>query len=292
MRMYVLTGLLAVASVAMAGATFQTRPADAKVVELTHVRGNLYLMTGGGGNTAVFVTELGVVIVDTKLAGWGQAMVDKIKTITKRPITTIINTDSHSDHTGGNEFFPTSVEIVAHENTRVHMERMDAFAAKPNALPKLTFKEKTSLGAGKDRVDVLYFGAGHTNGDVWVVFPALRAAHAGDMFAAKGLPVIDAKNGGSGLAYPETLRKASAALVNVDTIITGQGRLVKLQDLEEYTHFNKEFRDQVVAGFSHGLSIDEVADAWTLAEKYRNYIVDRDRVRANVSAMFGELTTP
>jgi hypothetical protein len=127
---------------------------------------------------------------------------------------------------------------------------------------------------------------------VWVVFPALRAAHAGDMFAGKGLPVIDAKNGGSGLAYPETLRKASAALVNVDTIITGHGRLVTLHDLEEYTQFNTEFRDQVMAGFSHGLSTAEVADAWTLPEKYRDYIVDRDRVRANVSAIFGELTTP
>ena len=57
---------------------------------------------------------------------------------------------------------------------------MEAFASKPNALPKLTFKDKTFLGAGKDRVEVRYFGAGHTDGDAWVFFPALHVVHAGD----------------------------------------------------------------------------------------------------------------
>ena len=66
------------------------------------------------------------------------------------------------------------------------MEKMDAFKG-DNAkfLPGKTYKDKLTLGSGKDRIDLYYFGAGHTNGDTFVVFPALRVLHTGDMFAWK-----------------------------------------------------------------------------------------------------------
>ena len=67
-------------------------------------------------------------------------------------MTTIINTHTHGDHTGSNAMFPATVEIVAHENTKANMEKMDAFKG-DNAkfLPKKTYKDKMSLGSGKDR---------------------------------------------------------------------------------------------------------------------------------------------
>ena len=64
------------------------------------------MVTGGGGNTAVFVTANGVVLVDTKLADWGQAILDQVKTVTDKPVTHIINTHTHGDHVGSNDFFP------------------------------------------------------------------------------------------------------------------------------------------------------------------------------------------
>ena len=99
-----------------------------KVAEIEKVKDNLYMITGGGGNTAAFVTAQGVVLVDTKLAGWGQAILDKVKTVTDKPITHIINTHTHGDHVGSNEFFPATVEIVVQENTAANMEKMRAFA--------------------------------------------------------------------------------------------------------------------------------------------------------------------
>ena len=77
----------------------------------------LYMIPGAGGNTAVFLTASGVVIVDTKLANNGQAILDQVKAVSDKPITHIINTHTHGDHTGSNMFFPASVEIVTHENT-------------------------------------------------------------------------------------------------------------------------------------------------------------------------------
>ena len=69
--------------------------AGPKAIELQKLKDNLYLLTGGGGNSVAFVTDLGVVLVDTKLPGWGQPILDKIKTVTNKPVTTIINTHAH-----------------------------------------------------------------------------------------------------------------------------------------------------------------------------------------------------
>ena len=292
-RAGVLSALIAVGALSLTAAGSQ-RPAQragAKVVEIQKLKDNLYVLTGGGGNSAAFVTDLGVVLVDTKLAGWGQPMLDKIRTVTTKPVTTIINTHAHADNTGGNEFFPTSVEIIAQENTRLNMDKMEVFKGpKVNFLPKLMFKDKMTIGSGKERIDLYYFGAGHTGGDSWVVFPALRVMHAGDMIETRQPPIIDAPSGGSGLAYPTSLAKAAAGIKNVDTIITGHGPMLGMKDLEEYAAFNKDFRDAVVSGYNHGLGLSEVAAAWKIPDRYRDYTAAPDRVTANVQAIFAELT--
>src|SRR5688572_444251 len=131
------------------------------------VKDRLYLIKGAGGNTAVFITAAGVVLVDTKLVNNGQAILDQVKTLTDKPVTHIINTHTHGDHTGSNPFFPASVEIVAHENTKTNMERMDAFKdpAGKHGLPDRVYKDRMTLLDGKDAIDLLYFGPAHTNGD-------------------------------------------------------------------------------------------------------------------------------
>ena len=292
-RVVVLFALASVGAVSLLAAESQNQaqPPTSKVVQIQKLKDNLYVLSGGGGNSTVFVTDLGVVLVDTKLTGWGQPILDTIKTITTKPVTTIINTHAHSDHIGSNEFFPTSVEIVAQENTRLNMDRLDAFkGAKVNFLPKLMFKEKMTLGSGKDRIDLYYFGPGHTGGDAWVVFPALRAAHVGDMIGSKELPSVDLANGGSSLKYTDTLAKALRTLKNMDTIIPGHGPIMGMKDLEDYAQFNKDFRDAVVSGFNHGLGFTEVAEGWRLPAKYQGYAAPADRVKANVQTIFGELS--
>ena len=207
MRREIVLGLvIGLGGLSMVGAAVQAPPAGPSAAALNatkieKVKDNLYSITGSsvadrdafsGGNTAVFVTDAGVVIVDTKLPGWGQAILDRIKTVTNKPITTIINTHTHGDHTGSNEFFGTSVETIVQENTKANMERMDAFTGeKAKFLPKRTYKDKLSIGKGKDQIDLYYFGPGHTNGDTFVVFTALRTMHMGDMFPWKDAPLLD-----------------------------------------------------------------------------------------------------
>ena len=105
------------------------------------------------------------------------------------------------------------------------MEKMDAFKGDgARFLPKKTYKDKLTVGSGKDRIDLYYFGAGHTNGDTFVVFPALRVLHTGDMFAWKDAPFCDRNNGGSCVELPRTLQKVIAGIKDVDTIIPGHSR--------------------------------------------------------------------
>ena len=100
-------------------------------------------VTGGGGNTAAYVTATGVVLVDTKLANWGQPILDKVKSVTDQPVTHIINTHTHGDYVGSNEFFPASVEIVAQQNTATNMMKMDVFRIRRRSMAWPTRRSPT-----------------------------------------------------------------------------------------------------------------------------------------------------
>jgi cyclase len=118
-RAIVLGQLLFLGMLRLWAAGFQNPPADPAPLKTQKVRDNLYMIVGKGGNTAVFVTDAGVVVVDTKNPGNGQAILDQIKTVTSKPVTMIINTHTHSDHVGNNAEFPAAVDFVAQENTKV-----------------------------------------------------------------------------------------------------------------------------------------------------------------------------
>src|SRR4029453_8402027 len=112
-RGLVLGILMAAGGLSLAVSAYQAPPAsEAKVVEVEKIKDNLFMLKGGGGNTAVFVGATGVVVVDTKNPGWGQPLLDKIKELTSKPVTTIINTHTHGDHVSGNVEFPGSVEAI------------------------------------------------------------------------------------------------------------------------------------------------------------------------------------
>jgi hypothetical protein len=213
----------------------------------------------------------------------------------------VINTHTHNDHTGGNPELPRTIEYIAHENTRTNMARMDLFKGNNAALlPKRTFKDKMSLLAGKDRIDLYYFGAGHTNGDAIIVFPALRVAALGDLFARKWAPLVDAGNGGSATAFPDTLANAVAGIKDVDTVITGHsttpiGRsgtftafnpAAKWSDLQEYAGFTREFVSAARAALAAGKTVDEAVSGLKLLDKYRSY--DMTNAKADVQHVYEE----
>ncbi|HEV2984157.1 MAG TPA: MBL fold metallo-hydrolase [Vicinamibacterales bacterium] len=284
MRRGIVLGML-LAVGALAAVKAQQPAANAPmVIEVEKVKDNLWVLRGGGGNTAVFATANGVTVVDAKNPGWGKPILDKIKTLTDKPVTTLINTHTHGDHVSGNVEFPATVDIIAQENTKANMEKMPIFKEHNGAgMAKRTFKDKMTIGKGADQIDLYYFGPGHTNGDAWVVFPAHRIVHAGDIFAGKNVPLIDEANGGSMLHIADTLTKAYNGIKNVDTIINGHmPAQTTWADLKEYADFNKELVTWAQGELKAGKTPEQAAAEWKLPEKYKGY-------SPNVAALFGGL---
>ena len=281
-RTRILALLIGVAMLSLAVVAAQDGP---KIIEVEQLENNLFVLrgAGSGGNTAVFITTDGVVVVDSKNPGWGQPILEQIKALTSNPVTTLINTHSHHDHVSGNVAFPATVEFVTHEITKANMEVMRPYSGRTeppanvfadtngHGLPTRTFADRMSLGTGADQVDLYYFGRGHTGGDAWVVFPSLRTLHSGDIFPGKSLPFLDANNGGSGVDIGDSLQKAHDTIRNVDTIITGHSTQMTWADLNEYAAFNRDFLDVVQAGRSAGKTVDDMANAWTMPATYTGY---------------------
>jgi glyoxylase-like metal-dependent hydrolase (beta-lactamase superfamily II) len=290
-RAIALGGLLAIGAVSLAAQQTQARP---PLPDLVQVKDNLYVIgssTPGneftGGNVGVLVGASGGTVVDTKLSNYGPSIIEKIKKVTDKPITTIINTHTHGDHTGSNEAFP-NVEIVAHENTKANMAKMDAFTNdKAKFLPSKTYKDKLSVGSGKDRIDLYYFGAGHTNGDTWVHYPSLRVLQTGDLFAWRDAPTIDRNNGGSGIEYPKTLAKAIAGIKNVDTVIPGHSPVTTPKDLQEYQKFMAEWIAAVQDAAKAGKSANDAAASIDLTAKYPGY--KKERYKTAITSVYNEL---
>ena len=278
-RIPVLGVLITVGALSMTAAAYQQAGEKPRVVEVEKLKDNLFVLRGGGGNSAVFVMANGVAVVDTKNPGWGTPLLAKIKELTPKPVTLIVNTHTHGDHVSGNVEFPATVDIVVHENTATLMKQMNPVAgfaapAKPTpnifeenkgrGLAKRTFKDRMTIGKGPDQIDLHYFGRGHTNGDAWVLFPALRVVHAGDIFASNtGLPLLDTNNGGSGVEIPDTLMKAHAALSKgADTIVTGHSQQMTFNDLRAWADFNREFVNQARAAKKAGQTVEQFAMSW------------------------------
>ena len=309
MKRQLVLGVLVGLGAASIGLTALQQPAGGgqaapKVVEVEKLKDNLYMMKGGGGNSAVFIMSSGVTVVDTKNPGWGQPLLDKIKTVTDKPIVRIINTHTHGDHVSGNVEFPATVEVVTHENTAKNMQEMKSptgITPAPDApvnifkdnngkgLPRRTFKDKMSIGKGADEIDLYYFGRGHTNGDAWVVFPALRVMHAGDIFSGKNIPLLDAVNGGSGVQIGDSLMKAANGVKNVDSIITGHSTVMTVADLREYSEFNTDFKNTVEAGKKAGKTVDQIAAAYKIPERFKGYAAPAEaRLKNNVQIVWDE----
>jgi len=303
-RLIVLGVLLAAGGLSLTVAAFQQPPAGQPapmVVEVDKLKDNLYVLKGGGGNSSVLITANGVVVVDTKNPGWGQPMLDKIRTLTDKPVTMIINTHTHGDHVSGNVEFSENVEVVAHENTAANMKAMrpnSSAAPNPNppnifrdhngkGLAKRTFKDRMTIGRGADQIDLHYFGRSHTNGDAMAFFPAHRVLHIADVFPGRELPIMDSNNGGTGVGYADTLEKAlSFAGKNADALVNGHFNTTSTNaDLKDYIQFIRGFVSDVQAAKKAGKTVDEVANSW---KPPAGYTAQPARVRSNAQLVFDE----
>jgi glyoxylase-like metal-dependent hydrolase (beta-lactamase superfamily II) len=217
---------------------------------IEHITGNVYKIFGGGGNTLVVVQKDGVVLVDTKMPGNGQAILDGVKSVTDKPIVTIINTHSHPDHVGSTDFIREKypdVKVISSEATKEEVAGNKSY--KPGVIPNVTFKDRMTIGKGADRVELYSFGQAHTGGDTFAFFPASGVLFMGDVMAWNMAPFLP--SGGASL-LPTAEERLVAAVKGVKFVVEGHGYVDSWKDLVRITHFNRDLVTFAKAAYDRG----------------------------------------
>lgn len=228
---------------------------------IEHIKDNIYKIFGGGGNTLVVVQKDGVVLVDTKMPGNGPAILREVKKVTDKPIKLIINTHSHPDHVGSNDYireqYP-NVRIIMNEGAK--QELLSSPRPNPKLLPTETFRDRMTIGSGADRIELYHFGRGHTNGDTFVLFPAARLLAMGDVMAWNMAPFLPA--GGAEAIAEETAALVKAVKGKVDLVEEGHGHMNTWDGLVRLAKFDRALVDAAKrhydAGDPPGMAVDDL----------------------------------
>src|SRR5262245_6238214 len=181
--------------------TSQT-PKQPGPLRIAKVKGDLYMISGEGGNVAVYVTSEGVILVDDMFDRNHQDILAQVKSVTDKPIRYVLNTHQHDDHAGGDFKMLPIAEVIAHKNARANLTDIkqpyyEDTPGTPIGLPRLTFTDEFSIHLGGKEVRAKYYGRGHTRSEVVVYFPELKAIHTGDLFLGRAAPA-----GGAQQALP------------------------------------------------------------------------------------------
>ena len=222
-------------------------------LRIEKVKGDLYMISGEGGNVAVYVTGEGVVLVDDMFDRNHADILTQIKTVTDKPLKYVINTHQHDDHAGGDLKMLPIAEVIAHKNVYANLKDIkqpyyEDTPGTPIGLPRITFTDQLDVHLGGKDVQAYYFGRGHTSGDAIIYFPELKTIHTGDLFLSTraggrgaatakprppGVPVyVDAAQGGSFIEWSKTLE--GALKLDFDTVIPGHGPLSTKADLVKF----------------------------------------------------------
>jgi cyclase len=227
---------------------------DLKVVK---VKDSLYVLQDpSGGNSTLYVTAEGPILVDDKLPGNFDDIVASVKSVTDKPVRYVFNTHYHFDHTGSNTGFLATAPVIAHENARRSMLKSN----QPGA-PSIVFGDRMSVLLGGREIQALHYGSGHTDGDSLVYFPADRVLCTGDLMAG-ATPLIDYNGGGSVKAWIATLNRALKEL-DFDTVIPGHGPVTSREMLATFVANTQKLADRVATLVKEGKSKEDVAKMLT-----------------------------
>lgn len=219
---------------------------------IEQITANTYKIFGGGGNTLVVVLEDGVVLVDTKMPGNGQAILDEVKKVTDKPIKAVINTHSHPDHIGSTDAIRAAypdVQVIMHENTLRELSGGPGPGANPGVLPTITYSERLTLGRGDERIELYNFDRAHTEGDTFVVVPSARLLFMGDVMAWNMAPFLPA---GGAAELTRAVEELVATVKDVDIVVEGHGHVNTWDGLVLFSKFNRALLDGARAAYDRG----------------------------------------
>jgi glyoxylase-like metal-dependent hydrolase (beta-lactamase superfamily II) len=247
-------------------------------LHIEKVKGDLYVISGEGGNIAVYVTTEGVVLVDDMFDRNHADVLAQVRSVTEQPVKYVINTHQHDDHAGGDLKMLPIAEVIAHKNVRANLEHIrqpyyEDTPGTPIGLPRITFSDEFALHLGGKEVRARYFGRGHTSGDAVIYFPELKVVHTGDLFLGRtvargpapaqsrppGVNIyVDYAQGGSFLDWTKTLD--GALQLDFDTAIPGHGPVSTKEDVRKFRADLETMRSRLITLIKGGSTKTQIVD--------------------------------
>ena len=232
---------------------------------------NLTLITGAGGNIVVLNTPEGLLLVN---AGLAETAPDLMKFLSDQfkgqPVKTVFNTDWHLEHTGSNDAFKKAgAKIMAHENTKLWIgadfySDWDKHTYKPRpaeARPTDTFYVSGKMTFGNETIEYGYMPQAHTDGDIYVFFPAQNVLVAGDVFSVGTYPILDYVTGGWIGGLQNALRDLLKVAKDDTRIIPGTGPVQTRADLQAEADMANAMRDRLVKLMRQGMGPSDMIAA-------------------------------
>jgi glyoxylase-like metal-dependent hydrolase (beta-lactamase superfamily II) len=215
-----------------------------------------------GGNITVYLTNDGVVLVDSKNEKTHDDVVAKVKSLTDKPIKYVVLTHNHGDHAGGAaKMQAIGATIIISADDRENMARV------PNAawLPQFGYIGQAQLSAGGKEAR-LYQLRGHTRGDTVVHFPAARVVAMGDLLTtSEDIPlIVSYPDGGGWMDWSKSIDEVLK--LDFDVAIPGHGPMVTKQQVLNIRNKMVTLRERVRAMNRDKKSQQEITD--TLVKEF------------------------
>ena len=245
----------------------------------------------GLNNTGFFVGGDGVVVIDTCFTERrSRAFLGAVRTVTDRPLRTLVNTHHHGDHTHGNWLLPEAT-IVGHQLCRdaVIQSGHAAFGLFPGVEwgdvpvtpPFLTFDERLHLYVDELAVELSFQGPAHTTNDVVAWVPERKLLFAGDLVFNGGTPFVVMGSVAGSIAAVERLQA-----LGPETIVPGHGDVCgpeRLQDQVDYLRFVQDLARQAVSSDTPVLEVARATDLGRFGEWH-----DTERIVGNLHRAVAE----
>jgi cyclase len=243
-----------------------TEQFESSPLKTTSLGSGLFLFSGDGGNVTAIVDDGTTLLIDSGIDSRTPELSDAVFKTTQRPITRVINTHWHFDHTGGNTFFGSEgVTIVAQENVKTRLSTLQNVpfigmhdGPHPSqALPTVTYSNSTTLGQGLQRLTLLHYEAAHTDGDTTIFIAPANIVVVGDIFSNPFYPIIDLASGGSIDGMIHALDLILARTDEQTKIVPGHGPVATRRDLQDYRDMLAQVRQRVRRLIAAGKTMDE-----------------------------------
>lgn len=252
---------------------------------LIPVAERIYMIQANSGNIGVCIGDDGVLLIDDGFPTMNEALLEAIAEITDQPITMVLNTHWHWDHTGGNaNMAKQDAMILSHEKAVQWMTTWQVSGMsgtpkppqKPLGVPRITFSDELTVRMNGYTIRMREVGPAHTSGDAIVHFEEANVYQVGDIFLPGNYPWIDLNTGGDWNGLIEALDDVLDGIDPDAVIMPGHNEVSNVADMRLYRNMVVTIRDRVQAAIDEGKSSDEILAMNLLSdldEKWANPLI-------------------